>query len=123
MEILGLILLACGLVPFAGTHFLMYCRRRDFHDPAGWEAYRAGRQMGQICFALLLVVSLGIWGWCGYHIVNYKPSGGWIDLGPILYRAACLVPPVGLAGNCLAWLWTPDRPSRPQPNDQGFSRY
>ena len=56
MEILGMFLLVCLFVPFAGTHFFMYLRRRDFHDPSGWEAYRAGRQMGQICFALLLLL-------------------------------------------------------------------
>lgn len=116
-------LLVCLFVPFAGTHFLMYLRRRDFHDPAGWEAYRAGREMGMVSFVLMLVLSLGAWAWCGYHIVTYKPGGGWIDLGPILYKAACLVPVVGLAGNCLAWLWAPDRPAWPQPDEEGLTRY
>ncbi|MBT9583711.1 hypothetical protein IV102_10185 [bacterium] len=124
MAILGLILLICGFVPFAGTCFLMYWRRHGFTDPAGWEAYQAARQMGKISFTLTLVLSLGVWAWCGHHIVTYElGSGGIIDLGWMPYLAGCLLPLIGLAGSCLAWLWTVAPPSQPQPNSAGFTGY
>ncbi len=117
MAILGLILLICGFVPFAGTCFLMYWRRHGFTDPAGWEAYQAARQMGKISFTLTLVLSLGVWAWVGHHIVAAEFCGWIRPLERILYLAGCLLPLIGLAGSCVAWVWTSDPPSRPQPND------
>ncbi|MBT9589088.1 hypothetical protein IV102_37490 [bacterium] len=120
MENLGLFLLACGCCGFAlyaGTRFLMHCRRRDFKDPAGRDAHQAGRKMGQTCFLLTLMLSLGVWAWVGHHIVAAEFCGWIRPLERILYLAGCLLPLIGLAGSCVAWVWTSDPPSRPQPND------
>lgn len=132
IQILLFVAFTVLVLPYAGTLFFMAWRRRNFVDPnsdaALWAVYRVGAQ----CNSLALMLSIPIWGFCGYQVF-VNQTGFLHELAQILFGAIAFVPVLVLAGIRLARSSGPCRPRSSGPrrprsgapiaDDLGFQRH